>query len=122
MHRIYQPLLQEFGPTYPQFIAMVSLWENDNQTVGALSRAMALESSTLTPLLKRLEAAGLIKRTRSAEDERRVIVSLTEKGCALDAKTRHIPQCILSASGLGLDEIAQLQSKIQSLRRSMERG
>jgi len=79
-NRVYKPLLDELGLTYPQYLAMVALWEEDDQTVGSLCEKLLLESSTLTPVLKRLEALGHVKRTRDPVDERQVRVRLTEKG------------------------------------------
>src|SRR5260370_24247641 len=81
-NRVYKPLLDELGLTYPQYLAMVLLWERDDQTVGSLSEKLFLESSTLTPLLKRLEALGHVKRTRDPADERQVRVRFTDKGRA----------------------------------------
>src|SRR5258707_13767824 len=97
-NRVCKPLLDELGLTYPQYLAMVALWEEDDQTVGSLCEKLLLESSTLTPVLKRLEALGHVKRTRDPEDERQVRVRLTERGRALRAKARDIPGCILEAS------------------------
>ncbi len=96
--RANKPMLDELGLTYPQYLAMVSLWAEDGQTVGGLGDRLFLESSTLTPLLKRLEAAGLVRRARCAEDERQVRVSLTEKGEALHAEAReHQPAWVARA-------------------------
>jgi DNA-binding MarR family transcriptional regulator len=95
--------------------------EQDDQTVGSLGEKLFLESSTLTPLLKRLEALGHIRRARDRDDERQVRVSLTESGRALRAKAREIPGCILTASGLGIGELARLQTEIVALRNRLER-
>src|SRR5258708_33918548 len=96
VNRVYKPLLDELGLTYPQYLAMVLLWEEDDQTVGSLCERLLLESSTLTPVLKRLEALGHVRRTRDPVDERQVRVRLTEKGRALRDKARGIPDCILA--------------------------
>ncbi len=120
-NRVYKPLLDELGLTYPQYLAMVLLWEQDNQTVGSLGEKLFLESSTLTPVLKRLEASGHVKRTRDPDDERQVRVRLTERGRALREKARKIPGCILEASNLELDELLRLQSEIVALRGALER-
>ena len=120
-NRVYKPLLDKLSLTYPQYLAMVVLWEQDDQTVGSLGDKLFLESSTLTPLLKRLEALGHIRRTRDSDDERQVRVSLTEKGRALRAKAREIPACILTASGLKIGELARLQTEIVALRSRLER-
>ena len=86
LNRVYKPLLDTLGLTYPQYLAMVALWEQDGQTVGGLGEKLFLESSTLTPLLKRLESAGYIKRERSSEDERVVVIRLSEEGSRLKEK------------------------------------
>ena len=119
--RVYKPLLDELGLTYPQYLAMVLLWEQNDQTVGSLGEKLFLESSTLTPVLKRLEALGHVERTRDPVDERQVRVRLTERGRALREKARKIPGCILEASNLKLDELVRLQSEIVALRSALER-
>ena len=120
-NRVYKPLLDELGLTYPQYLVMVLLWEQDDQTVGSLGEKLFLESSTLTPVLKRLEALGHVKRTRDPVDERQVRVRLTERGRALRQKARDVPGCILDASGLELDELLRLQGEIVALRSALER-
>ena len=120
-NRVYKPLLDELGLTYPQYLAMVLLWEQDDQTVGSLGEKLFLESSTLTPLLKRLEALGQVKRNRDRVDERQVRVRLTDKGRAMREKARAIPDCILEASGLEIDELRRLQSELVALRTALER-
>jgi MarR family transcriptional regulator, organic hydroperoxide resistance regulator len=120
-NRVYKPLLGELGLTYPQYLAMVLLWEQDDQTVGRLGEKLFLESSTLTPVLKRLEALGHVKRIRDAVDERQVRVRLTERGRALRERAWEIPGCILEASNLEIDELLRLQSEIVALRSSLER-
>jgi len=120
-NRVYKPLLAELGLTYPQYLAMVLLWEQDDQTVGSLGEKLFLESSTLTPVLKRLETLGHVKRTRDPVDERQVRVRLTERGRALRKKAGEIPSCILEASNLELDELLRLQSEIVALRSALER-
>lgn len=93
--RMYQPYLDELGITYPQYLVMLLLWEEDGRNVSELSNCLYLESNTLTPLLKRLELAGLVARARKKEDERNVIISLTKKGKALKEKAREIPEKII---------------------------
>jgi DNA-binding MarR family transcriptional regulator len=100
---------------------MVALWEEDDQTVGSLGEKLFLESSTLTPLLKRLESQGHVGRSRDPGDERQVRVRLTEQGRALREKARDIPACILRASGLSIDELERLQDEIIALRDSLDR-
>ncbi len=120
-NRVYKPLLDELRLTYPQYLVMVLLWEQDDQTVGSLGEKLFLESSTLTPLLKRLEALGHVKRTRDPVDERQVRVRLTDQGRAMQEKAREIPDCILEASGLKIDELRRLQNEIIALRSALER-
>ena len=88
IQRVYKPLLDELGLTYPQYLVLNVLWRNDQQRVGVIADQLGLESSTLTPLLKRLEAAGLVHRARNPENERQVLVELTEKGSALMKELR----------------------------------
>jgi MarR family transcriptional regulator, organic hydroperoxide resistance regulator len=118
-NRIYKPLLGVLGLTYPQYLVMVALWSNDDQTVGGLGEKLLLESSTLTPLLKRLEGIGYLTRTRDPADERQVRVRLTKAGSALRDKARDIPRCILEASGLSIDAVRRLQADILRLRDSL---
>jgi DNA-binding MarR family transcriptional regulator len=119
-NRVYQPLLEKLNLTYPQYLVMVLLWERECQTVGELGERLSLESNTLTPLLKRMETLGHIKRTRDPQDERRVHVQLTENGRTLRAKALHIPGCILAASGLDARTAKQLMMRIATLRRMLE--
>ncbi|MBW9062909.1 MarR family transcriptional regulator [Rhizobium herbae] len=121
LNRVYKPLLDEIGLTYTQYIAMVTLWEQDDRTVGSLGEKLFLESSTLTPVLKRLEGLGLIARTRDKTDERQVRVQLTAAGRALQARAKTIPPCILEASGLEVEELARLKKEIAALRSSLLR-
>jgi MarR family transcriptional regulator, organic hydroperoxide resistance regulator len=118
-NRVYKPLLDELGVTYPQYLVMVLLWAEDDQTVGSLGEMLFLESSTLTPLLKRLETNGYVSRSRDPADERQVRVRLTRAGRALQAKARDIPGCILETSGLSLAAARRLQSEIATLRQSL---
>ncbi|HVJ53763.1 MAG TPA: MarR family transcriptional regulator [Aliidongia sp.] len=115
-NRVYKPLLDPLGLTYPQYLVMVSLWAKDGQRVGELGEALFLESSTLTPLLKRLEAAGYLTRSRDPSDERQVRVRLTAAGTALSDKARHVPRCILEATGLSVQSLIRLQGEIASMR------
>jgi len=116
MTKVYKPLLQELGLTYPQYLAMMVLWEQDGLTVGEISNRLLTDPGSLTPLLKRLEAEGLLSRTRSREDERVVIIELTEQGRALYDRARGVPQCILGASGLTLEQLRKLQADLLKLR------
>ncbi len=121
-NRVYRKPLAKLGLTYPQFLVLASLWGEDAVAVGALGEKLALESSTLTPLLKRLEAMGLVVRERAREDERRVIVSLTPKGSHLRAEAGEIMRCIHAAAGLPPDAFAGLTRDIQALRRNLEKA
>lgn len=116
MHRIYKPLLDDLGLTYPQYLVLVALWECDGETVGGLCTKMHLESNTLTPLLKRMATAGLITRTRDRRDERQVRIHLSDTGRALQSRASTIPTCILKSSGLSLQSMVDLQVQIANLR------
>ena len=113
--RLYRPLLDALGLTYPQYLAMLVLWEASPRTVGALGAALDLESSTLTPLLKRLEGQGLIARTRDPKDERRVIVALTDAGLALRDQAKTVPEKILCQLDQPLSELGDLRSRLKTL-------
>lgn len=114
--RAYKPLLAPLGLTYPQYLVMLLLWERDGQTVKALGARLMLDSGTLTPLLKRLEAAGLLARRRSRKDERLVEIFLTETGRALGVRACAIPAAIAACSGLPLAEIEALRDEVLALR------
>ena len=120
MTKVYKPLLQALGLTYPQYLAMMVLWERDGLTVGEISTRLLTDPGSLTPLLKRLEVEGLLSRTRSREDERVVIVELTEQGRALREKARSIPQCILGAGGMTVERLNKLQAELQVLRGNLQ--
>ena len=120
MTKVYKPLLQALGLTYPQYLAMMVLWEEDGLTVGEISNRLLTDPGSLTPLLKRLEADGLLSRTRSREDERVVVVELTEAGRALRDKAMDIPQCILGASGLDIEQLRKLQGDLLALRKNLQ--
>ena len=121
-NRVYRKLLGRLRLTYPQFLVLAALWGEDGVAVGALGEKLSLETSTLTPLLKRLEALGLLTRRRAAEDERRVIVSLTERGSALRAEAGEIARCVFDASNLPPEAFSRLTRDVQALRRNLERA
>jgi MarR family transcriptional regulator, organic hydroperoxide resistance regulator len=121
MTKVYKPLLDELGLTYPQYVAMLALWERDGVSVSELGERLRLDSGTLTPLLKRLEAAGLIVRLRAVEDERRVHITLTAPGRRLRAKAERVPACMLDASGCSISELVQLTHQLQQLRDRLTR-
>lgn len=116
MTKVYKPLLQELKLTYPQYLAMLVLWEEDGLTVGDVSTRLLTDPGSMTPLLKRLEGEGLIHRTRSKEDERVVQLYLTEAGKVLQQKAKSIPQCILAASGITREQLSAMQQDLLHLR------
>jgi MarR family transcriptional regulator, organic hydroperoxide resistance regulator len=116
MTKFYKPLLDPLGLTYPQYLVMLVLWEGDGITVSQLGDRVALDSGTLTPLLKRLEASDLVRRLRDTADERRVLLQLTPAGRALKSKAMAVPERIACASGCALDELAALTARLKALR------
>lgn len=121
-NRVYRKPLEELGLTYPQYLTMIVLWEEDGLAVKQIGERLRLDSGTLTPLLKRLEAMGLVTRQRSTEDERRVIVSLTARGSALRARSRDIMRCAADAVALPDAEMASLMSALGELRARLEKA
>lgn len=119
MNKVYKPLLTEVGLTYPQYLAMTVLWEKDKVPVGDLTEKLQLETSTITPLLKRMETMGLVNRARSKKDERQVRISLTKKGKDLQAKTSHFQKSFADATGLSAKAQADLHKKVLALRETM---
>ena len=119
MTKVYKPLLEELGLTYPQYLAMLVLWERDGLMVSELGERLYLDSGTLTPLLKRLEVSGYISRVRDAKDERRVNITLTSSGRKLKTRAAKIPGCILSASQCALPELVALTNQVQGLRQRL---
>ena len=122
VQQAYKPLLDDIGLTYPQYLVMSVLWGEDDQTVGAIGRQVLLESSTLTPLLKRLESQGLVERSRDAKDERQVRIALTEAGRALAARAAHIPACFLEMTGLPVADLVTLRDRVIALRDRLRQG
>jgi len=116
IQRAYKPLLDELGLTYPQYLVLNVLWAEDEQTVVSIADRLALESSTLTPLLKRLEAAGHLRRTRNANNERQVLVALTDQGRALQHKAGCLSDTLLAASTQTPPELAALNQDVRHLR------
>lgn len=119
--RVYKPLLDRIGLTYPQYLVMVLLWEKDGQSVGQIGEQLFLESSTLTPLLKRLEVAGHVKRERNPADERQVMIRLTDAGRALKAQTADFFDHLSQAVGMKGADIVALRDNIQALRANLDR-
>lgn len=120
---VYRPILDEFGLTYPQYLVLLVLWErpDDAPTVSELGAELRLDSGTLSPLLKRLEGAGLVVRRRSARDERRVEVGLTEQGRALREQLCDVPLRIALATGLGIDELVALRDTLTRVTDTIHR-
>jgi len=121
MTKVYKPLLAPLGLTYPQYLVMLALWEEDAQSVSQLGDKLALDSGTLTPLLKRLESQGQLSRQRDAGDERRVIVRLTDAGRHLKIAARSVPRAIGRASGCELGEILDLTRQLTTIRDALSR-
>eukprot|EP01030_Chromulinospumella_sphaerica_P000812 gene812-794_t len=116
MTKLYKPLLDRIGLTYPQYLVMLVLWEQDGVTVSELGERLFLDSGTLTPLLKRLEAQGQIARLRDVQDERRVRITLTAEGRALRDQAEAIPQCVLQSSQCSVAELTALTIELKQLR------
>lgn len=116
MTKLYKPLLEPLGLTYPQYLAMLVLWEGDGVAVSELGQRLQLDSGTLTPLLKRLESSGLVQRQRDSADERRVRVQLTPAGRALKSRAAKVPPQVACAAGCSLDELAALTQRLKQLR------
>jgi MarR family transcriptional regulator, organic hydroperoxide resistance regulator len=119
INRTYKPLLDQLGITYPQYLVLSALWEADGRTVGAIAERLSLESSTITPLVKRLETASLVTRTRQAEDERRVLVSLTARGQALKQESRCLGEALFARSGMQPEELIALNREVRRLRSAL---
>ncbi|TQM58401.1 MarR family winged helix-turn-helix transcriptional regulator [Humibacillus xanthopallidus] len=117
---VYRELLAEHGLSYPQYIALMAIGEHGPLTVGALGELMRLDSGTLSPLLKRMEAAGLVGRTRDRADERRVLVALTDLGRDRLAGVSEVPRAIAARSGLTLSQLAELRSTLERLTATLE--
>ena len=121
-NRLYKPMLDRLGLTYPQYLAMVALWEGGEPTVGELGERLHLESNTLTPLLKRLEGMGLVTRARDPRDERQVRIGLTDKGRELRGPACAVPGEMLATTGLTVGDLARLRGEVAALRDLLERA
>jgi len=115
-NRVYKPLLDALKLTYPQYLVMLGLWERDGVTVKQIGEQLHLDSGTLTPLLKRLESAGLVRRARDAADERQVRISLTPKGTGLREKARTVGHGVVDACKQSRDELKALNAQLVKLR------
>ncbi|EGF94135.1 MULTISPECIES: MarR family winged helix-turn-helix transcriptional regulator [Brevundimonas] len=117
--RLYRPLLDALGLTYPQYLVMMVLWEKSPCTVGEVGEQLHLETGTLTPLLKRMEAAGLVARKRDASDERRVLVTLTEPGEALRAPAKSVPRALADKLAMPVTDLERLRTTLTGLLGAM---
>jgi DNA-binding MarR family transcriptional regulator len=122
MTKTYKPFLDKMGLTYPQYLVMLVLWRQDDVLVKEIGEALFLDSGTLTPLLKRLEASLLIVRTRDDTDERQVRITLTKEGRALKRKAQGVPHQVLCASGQSADTLMQLRSQLSAIRSDLVRS
>ncbi len=120
MSRVYRPILKRMGLTYPQLLVLVSLWTKDGQRVTDVGRELGLDSNTLTPLVQRMEGAGLVTKERSTRDERVVTVHLTDRGRRLQNEADHIAATVFEATGLEPEEITELLIKVQRLREHLD--
>jgi len=114
--RAYKPMLDALGLTYPQYLVLHALWEKDGRTIGEIADRLGLESSTITPLVKRLESAGLLARARNPDDERQVLVSLTPRGHDIRDRCGCLGEELLARSGMTVEQLGKLNRKVRALR------
>ena len=119
VNRAYKPLLDDLGITYPQFLVLNVLWERGEETIGGIAERLALESSTITPLVKRLEKSNLIERSRNPADERQVFVKLTPGGIAMQERTHCLGETLFAAAGLPVEKLVELNGLVQAFRDSV---
>ncbi|MFJ9458157.1 MarR family winged helix-turn-helix transcriptional regulator [Kitasatospora sp. NPDC101447] len=117
---VYRVLLRDLGLTYPQYLVMLVLWEDGELSVKRIGERLRLDSGTLSPLLKRLEAAGLVRRERSAQDERSVTVALTAEGSALRERAGQVPRRLLAATGLPVEDLAELRGLLERVTAALD--
>jgi len=120
MTKLYKPLLDPLNLTYPQYLAMLVLWEGDGISVSDLGQRLLLDSGTLTPLLKRLEASGWVRRERDSADERRVLLHLTPAGKALKIRAAKVPPQVACATSCSLEELNSLTARLKALRNEIQ--
>lgn len=118
--RLYRPILDELGLTYPQFLTLTVLWEHERMSVKEISELLFLDSGTLTPMLKRMEMMGLLKRNRAVDDERKVLIELTEKGKGLRENALQLPERCIPHFGLSKDEYLELLTKINQMMDNLQ--
>jgi DNA-binding MarR family transcriptional regulator len=122
INRLYRPVLDELGITYPQYLVLSVLWETEGQTIGEIAERLSLESSTITPLVKRLETAGFVERARNRNDERQVNVSLTDRGRAIRRDAKCLTETLLDRSGLSVADMVRLKRDVAALRDALTAG
>lgn len=122
MNKLYKPLLAKLGLTYPQYLMMLVLWEEDGITSTALGKRLHQDLGALSPVLKRLDAQGLLERRRSSDDERKVLLFLTPAGKALQQQAQSLPHSVLCASGLDIEQVVSLKQQLDSLRLTLNGG
>lgn len=121
INRAYKPLLDALEITYPQYLVLSALWEIDGLGIGAIGERLGLDSSNITPLVKRMEAAGLVARVRNTDDERQVAVHLTDEGRDMQARSSCLGETLFAAAGLGVDQLVQLNRDVRAFRDSVAR-
>ncbi|MBE7209976.1 MAG: MarR family transcriptional regulator [Gluconacetobacter diazotrophicus] len=119
INRVYKPVLDELGLTYPQFLVLQAAREEDERTVGSIAARLALEPSTVTPVIKRMETAGLLSRSRDPKDERHVLIRLTAAGRALWARTGCLAETMLARSGMSMQELSALNTQVRALHEAL---
>ncbi|GGD27004.1 MarR family winged helix-turn-helix transcriptional regulator [Franconibacter pulveris 1160] len=122
LNKLYRQLLAPLGITYPQYLVLMVLWEQDDITVSQIGERLFLDSATLTPLLKRMESAGLLLRQRSREDERQVVVTLTGNGRDLQAKALSLPESVRCAANCDIDTLVSLKTQLETFRDSLNKA
>lgn len=121
INRAYKPLLDALEITYPQYLVLSALWETDGLSVGAIGERLGLDSSNVTPLVKRMEGAGLVSRVRNPADERQVVVSLTDAGRDMQARSACLGQTLFAAGGMSVERLVRLNKDVQAFRDSVAR-
>lgn len=121
INRAYKPLLDALAITYPQYLVLSALWEGDGQTIGAIADRLGLDSSNVTPLVKRMESNGLLTRLRNLRDERQVLVHLTEAGRDMQARSACLGQTLFTSAGMTVDRLVALNNEVQAFRTSVAR-
>ena len=121
INRAYKPLLDALEITYPQYLVLSTLWEVDGQSIGAIAERLGLDSSNVTPLVKRMEAARLVSRLRNPADERQVVVTLTDQGRNMQARSACLGQTLFTSANMSVEKLVQLNKDVQAFRESVSR-